>query len=255
MRVDRIAVDDLRRGLAVPAADGARALELVGCGRPFPGHEVAIVGPGDAALGERAIGEIAFRGPSVTKGYFADAEATRASFDTSIAGHGGGWLRTGDLGYLVDGELFVCGREKDLLILNGKNYFPEDIERVAATVEGIREGHIVAFSCLSSSGQERAVIVAEGRKELDDSVENAVIQAVRAHLGLTIDEVRLIKRGTLPKTSSGKVRRKEARRRLEEDLLEVAPPPAPVVIPAASSTAPVPAAKIQLEVEVSHGIE
>jgi fatty-acyl-CoA synthase len=255
MRVDRIAVDDLRRGLAVPAAEGARALELVGCGRPFPGHEVAIVGPGDAALGERAIGEIAFRGPSVTKGYFADAEATRASFDTSIAGHGGGWLRTGDLGYLVDGELFVCGREKDLLILNGKNYFPEDIERVAATVEGIREGHIVAFSRLSSSGQERAVIVAEGRKELDDSVENAVIQAVRAHLGLTIDEVRLIKRGTLPKTSSGKVRRKEARRRLEEDLLEVAPPPAPVVIPAASSTAPVPAAKIQLEVEVSHGIE
>jgi fatty-acyl-CoA synthase len=253
IRVDRIAVEDLRRGFAVPASAGDRVLELVGCGRPFPGHEVAIVGAGNAALGERQVGEIAFRGPSVTKGYFADAAATEATFDTSIDGRGRGWLRTGDLGYLVDGELFVCGREKDLLILNGKNYFPEDIERVAATVEGIREGHIVAFSCLAASGQERAVIVAEGRKELDDSVENAVIQAVRSHLGLTIDEVRLIKRGTLPKTSSGKVRRKEARRRLEEDLLEAAPPPAPVVVPV--SPAPVPAVKIQHEVEVSHGIE
>jgi fatty-acyl-CoA synthase len=175
------------------------------------------------SLGERVVGEIVFRGPSVTKGYFANAAATQACFDTGVEGRGRGWLRTGDLGYLAEGELFVCGREKDLLILNGKNYFPDDIERVVASVEGVREGGCVAFASLDASGKERAIIVAEGRADEGDTLSKNITQAVRSEVGLVIDEVVLIKRGTLPKTSSGKVRRKEAKRRLEEGELELSP--------------------------------
>jgi fatty-acyl-CoA synthase len=214
LSTDRIVPEAMQSGKALPARDEA-GLELVSCGRPFPGHEVVIVGPGGLALPEREVGEIWVRGPSVTAGYFGDPEATEETF-------GGGWLKTGDLGYLAGGELFICGRVKDLIILNGKNYYPQDIERVASSVDGVRDGQCVAFSLLDAKGAEQAVIVAESRKtDSREALAQSIIQTVRAETGVTIAQVHLIKRGTLPKTSSGKVRRREAKRRLVSGELEL----------------------------------
>ncbi|MEO7095324.1 MAG: fatty acyl-AMP ligase [Polyangiales bacterium] len=232
---DRVSIEEMRKGRAVQAHDDTPALELVGCGKPFPGHDIAIVDRQGLPVEDRVVGEIWFRGPSVTRGYFDDAEATASTFGANIKaitpsgttkhgnGHGAGWLRTGDLGYVAGGELFICGRSKDLIILNGKNYYPEDIERIVSRVDGIREAQCVAFSRLDDSGAEHAAIVAEGRRggAEGEIIAKAVAQAVRAEAGLVIDEVHLIKRGTLPKTSSGKVRRRETKRRLEAGELEM----------------------------------
>ena len=216
LTTDRIDLATMKSGQAAPAKDEAPSMELVSCGRPFPGHEVRIVGPDGAPLGERQVGEIWLRGPSVTAGYFGDPEATAEAF-------GDGHLRTGDLGYRADGNVYICGRSKDLIILNGKNHYPQDIERVASTVDGIRDGQCVAFARRSTSGAEEAVLVAESRRlgEAKRALVDAVTHAVRAELGVQLAEVVLIKRGTLPKTSSGKVRRRETKIRLENGQLEL----------------------------------
>lgn len=213
IRTDRIDLAAMRAGEATPSQGSGAAMELVSCGRPFPGHELAVMGPNGRPLGERQVGEVWLRGPSVTAGYFGDPIATEETF-------GGGWLRTGDLAYQADGELFICGRAKDLIILNGKNYYPQDIERIVSRVDGIRDGQCVAFSRLDDSGAEIAVVVAESRK-LTTGLSAAIVAAVRAELGLTISETHFIKRGTLAKTSSGKVRRRECKRRLEALELEL----------------------------------
>ncbi len=222
-RTERVDVHAMRAGRAAlaPGADGAAgegSMELVSCGKPFPGHEVIVAGPDGRPLAERRVGEVWLRGPSVARGYFGNEEATAESF-------GGGWLRTGDLGYFAGGELFICGRAKDLVILNGKNYYPQDIERVVSRCSAVRDGQCVAFSRLDETGGEHAVIVAEAklgpRAGTVASVISEIISMVRAEIGIVVAEVHLIRRGTLPKTSSGKVRRREAKRRLEENELEL----------------------------------
>jgi len=123
LRVDAIDPDacyDEKR--AVPAQTSAGALELVACGKPFPGHELGIFDDHDRKLGERRIGEIRFKGPSVAGGYFRNAEQTKVIFGAD------GWLRTGDLGYIADGQLYISGRKKDILIIHGRNYYPQGIE-------------------------------------------------------------------------------------------------------------------------------
>jgi fatty-acyl-CoA synthase len=232
---DVLDVGAMRRGEAAPTHREAEgAMELVACGKAFPGHELKIAGPNGASLAPRQVGEIWVRGPSVTAGYFGNPEATEEAF-------GGGWLRTGDLGYLADERLYICGRAKDLIILNGKNYYPQDIEAVVSRAPGVRDGQCVAFSVLDDRGGEHCVVVAEAKVgpragSLADIVAS-VAQLVRSEIGIVLGEVHLIRRGTLPKTSSGKVRRREAKRRLETGELEflteadaglesVPPPPA-----------------------------
>lgn len=212
IRTDTIDLAAMRAGEARPASAGA-TMELVSCGRPFPGHELAVMGPGGKRLGERQVGEVWFRGPSVTAGYYGDPAATEEAF-------GDGWLKTGDLAYQAEGELFICGRAKDLIILNGKNYYPQDIERIVSKIDGIRDGQCVAFSRFDDTGAEIAVVVAESRKHTA-GIAQAIISAVRGELGLTITEAHFIKRGTLAKTSSGKVRRRECKRRLEDLELDL----------------------------------
>ncbi|APR79542.1 Long-chain-fatty-acid--CoA ligase [Minicystis rosea] len=212
LHTDRVDIEAMRSGKAKPAAEG-QGLELVACGKAFPGHELAIVAPNGKRLGEREVGEVWLRGPSVTAGYFGNPEATEETF-------GGGWLRTGDLGYQAEGQLYICGRAKDLIILNGKNYYPQDVERIVSRIDGVRDGQCVAFSRLDASGGEIGVVVAESRKNTT-GMAAAIISAVRSELGLTISEVHFIKRGTLAKTSSGKVRRRECKRRLEVSELEL----------------------------------
>lgn len=208
---DEVDLQAMKHGKAEPKKTGA-SMELVCCGKAFPDHEIRIVGP-EGPLGHRQVGEIWLRGPSVTAGYFGNAEATDETF-------GGGWLKTGDLGYTTPDGLYICGRAKDLIILNGKNYYPQDIEQVVSRVDGIRDGQCVAFSKLDASGAEVAVVVAEARKASRPMCD-AIVQAVRSELGLTLGEVHLIRRTTLPKTSSGKVRRREAKMRLENGELEL----------------------------------
>src|SRR5262249_32572950 len=109
MVVDRVDATQMKIGKAVPS-DATDALELVGNGIPFPGHDIRIADDAGNALGERRVGEVWLRGPSVNDGYFENPEATAESF-------GGGWLKSGDLGYQADGDLFICGRKKDLIIV------------------------------------------------------------------------------------------------------------------------------------------
>lgn len=216
--VDRVVSDKLeiaRR--AVPAdatTNGIR--ELVACGGPFPGHDLSIrdTNTGEA-LPERQVGEICIMGASVTSGYFEAPEASRAAIDTT------GWLNTGDLGYLANGQLFICGRIKDLIIIRGRNCAPQDLEWEAAKIEGVRAGGVVAFSIPSQAGDtESVVVVAEAKREFDRQMVVASIQArLFEEMGITLAAVEVVDPNSLPKTTSGKLQRAEVRRRFLDGTL------------------------------------
>jgi fatty-acyl-CoA synthase len=133
---------------------------------------------------------------------------------TALSRTDDGWLRTGDLGYLASGHLFPCGRLKDVIILRGRNLHAHDIESLAAAVPEVRTGNVVAFGAPSEEGGERLVVVAESRQPKD---ANLIARAIRGQvgegLGVVVDEVVIVPAGTLPKTSSGKLRRLETKAR------------------------------------------
>ena len=202
-------------GSAVESSGGADTVRrLAMLGRPLPGFELRIVEPrtGDVR-GEREVGELELRSPSVTPGYYRNPEATAATFDD-------GWLRTGDLAYLVDGQLVVCGRLKDVIIVGGRNVFPEDVERAAAAVVGVRAGNVIAFGSDRKRGRESIVVVAETKGEDLHQVHDSVVTHVCDAVGVPPVEVVLVRPGTLPKTSSGKLQRSLCRDRYHDDQLE-----------------------------------
>jgi len=201
--VDRIDLDVLAaEGRAVPARPGSRARELVRVGRPVPGTELRITGPhtGDQ-VAERVVGHVELRGPSVVGHYRGEPPPPP-----------GAWLHTGDLGYLTGGELVVCGRVKDVLNACGRNVFPQDIEAAATEVPGVRPGGAVAFGIAGNDG-DRLVVAVESRGADPADVRAAVTAAVLDEVGLCPADVVALRPGRLPKTSSGKLRRAEARRR------------------------------------------
>ena len=213
--VDRYALEHDRRAVA-PSADASpeSVRRLAKLGRPLDGFELRIVDPATGAVrAEREVGELELRSPSVMPGYYRNAEATAATFDDT-------WLRTGDLAYLVDGELVVCGRQKDVIIVGGRNVFPEDIERAAATVEGVRAGNVIAFGSDRKRGRESIVVVAETKTDDLDEVHDSVVTKVRDAVGVPPVEVVLVRPGSLPKTSSGKLQRSLCRDRYHENQLE-----------------------------------
>jgi fatty-acyl-CoA synthase len=221
VRTDWVDADELTaEGRATPTPDGHRGgLPIVNCGRPFAGHDLAIFAAEDAAserpLPERAVGEVRVRGPSVTSGYFNEPELTKDAF-------AGGWLKTGDLGYLAGGDLFICGRIKELIIVNGRNYYPQDLEWEASGVEGVRKGNVIAFGTRKPlNDRERVVIVFESGVADDAraAVSDEVRKVVRQATGLTIDDVVALRAGVLPKTSSGKLKRNETRLLYENGTL------------------------------------
>jgi fatty-acyl-CoA synthase len=187
------------------------------------------VGEYGEPLGERQVGQIVVEGPSVAKGYFGDEAATAATFAE-------GRMLTGDLGYFADGHLYVCGRSKDLIILRGRNYYPQDIEKIISDIEGVRTSQVAVFTCAREkngnghagaevpTGDERLVAVAEVSKAefAHDAMRRAIVAAVQERMGLKVDEVHFLRRGELPKTSSGKVRRRETRARLVAGTLQLA---------------------------------
>ena len=208
-------------GEAIPAAAGAAAvlptLNFVACGRPLPGYEIRIVDAAGAELPERREGRLQFRGPSATAGYFRNPEATAQLMR-------GDWLDSGDYAYLAAGEVYPTGRAKDIIIKGGRNIYPQEVEEAVGRVPGIRAGCVAVFgSADPDSGTERLVVAAEA-KAADDTLRQAVQEAVVGVLGLPADDVVLSAGRIVLKTSSGKVRRAASRELYETgDRAGVAP--------------------------------
>jgi hypothetical protein len=219
-RIDRIDRGELgRSGTALPIA-GPDALSVVACGRPLPGHEIRVVDATGREQPERREGRIEFRGPSATSGYFRNPEATRQLFRD-------GWLDTGDMGYIAEGELFVTGRVKDIIIRGGQHVHPQEAETAIGAIAGIRKGCVSVFGVPDrNTGTEKVVVLAETR-ETDPQKREALLKVVSATmtalLGAPPDDVILAPPHTVPKTSSGKLRRTACRELYEQGMSGAAP--------------------------------
>jgi fatty-acyl-CoA synthase len=207
LAVDEINADALESGRrAEPAGEGpTRVFPLLG--PPLPGIEARVVGESGEVLGTRGVGLIQLRGDSVTPGYLT-VDGPVATQDAQ------GWFDTGDEGYLVeDGQVVVCGRRKDVIIMGGRNIYPTDIERAAAEADGVRAGNAVAVRLLAGEGQRReSFAVAVEARKAGDEAEAAVIRKdvtarVVSAVGVRPARVEVLPPGSLPKTPSGKLRR------------------------------------------------
>ena len=183
--------------------------DVVSCGFPLPEHRLRIVGEGGEELGERTIGEIALAGPSVMPGYYGDHELTKQTIRD-------GWLLTGDLGFVDGGELFVCGRTKDVMVVSGRKHHPQDLEWAVDELPGIRRGRVVAFGVANGNLADRIVMIVEPSGTVAaDVLEQAVRQRVRDACGLYVDEILIVSSGTIGRTTSGKVQRAATKQRYE----------------------------------------
>jgi fatty-acyl-CoA synthase len=184
-----------------------RYRSVVNCGKAVRGMEVAISSDDGSILGEREIGRVLCRGSSVMAGYFRDAAATDACLDAD------GWLDTGDMGYLSDLYLYIVGRAKDMIIINGKNHWPQDIEWAVEQLPGFKAGDIAAFSITTPGGEETPAVLVQCRTS-DDSergrLRDAIRERVRAITGINC-VIELVPPRSLPRTSSGKLSRAKAR--------------------------------------------
>jgi 1-acyl-sn-glycerol-3-phosphate acyltransferase len=254
-RVDREAL--ATQGRAVPVDGiGANALAFVSCGRAVPRHEVRIVDQHGNDAAERTEGRLWFRGPGATRGYYRNDAATQA------IQRGAGWIDSGDRAYRVGDEVYITGRVKDIIIKAGRNLYPHEVEEVTCRAAGVRKGCVVAFGARDEkSGTERLVVVAETREKspdektiaaLDGEVTSLLFQA----LGLPPDAVELVPPGTIPKTSSGKLRRNETRRRYLAGELRKRQPPMLVQVArlGAASTARAAAGGLRRVFELLYGI-
>ncbi len=180
---------------------------IVNCGKPVRDMEVAIRDEDGGRLPERAIGKVFCRGPSVMVGYFRDQEATGACLDAE------GWLDTGDMGYISGGYIYIVGRAKDMIIINGKNHWPQDIEWAVEQLPGFKAGDIAAFSITTPGGEETPAVLVQCRTS--DAAErerlrNEIRERVRSITGMNC-VIELVPPRTLPRTSSGKLSRAKAR--------------------------------------------
>jgi acyl-CoA synthetase (AMP-forming)/AMP-acid ligase II len=189
---------------------------LVSVGRSFPGSELRVVGGDGKPLPERIEGEIVLRGPSVMTGYYRDPEGTERTIRD-------GWLHTGDLGFIADGELYVTGRAKAVLIRAGEKYHAEDLERSAERVADIRHASSAAFSVEASRAERIVLVVERSARATTDPVQLArrVADEVRRAEGIAADAVHVVTPGQVPKTSSGKIRRNHCRAALLDGSLEI----------------------------------
>ncbi len=224
--VDSAALESHRVEPRSPDKAGVR--ELVGCGRPLPGSQVIIVEPGngvECTAGQ--VGEIWVSGPSVASGYWRRAETTAEAFNAHVSGRPAEhFLRTGDLGFLSEGQVVITGRLKDLIILNGRNIYPQDLEAaVDACHPDSRNGGCVAFS-VEVDEVERLIMVLEVDRQQDlraEEVATAVRVTLAERFEVPVWGVVLVRRGAIPKTSSGKVQRQACRKAyLEQSLAVVA---------------------------------
>ncbi|MCU1382962.1 MAG: hypothetical protein JWL71_1659 [Acidobacteria bacterium] len=213
-RTEVVSADTLTSaGAAVPHDGTGAALALVSCGSALPGHRLQIAGEDGAPLGERLVGEILLAGPSVMLGYYKQEALTAQTIRD-------GWLHTGDLGYLSGGELFVCGRAKDIIIVNGRKYHPQDLEWAVDGMGGVRRGRVVAFGAGERGQADRVVIVVEPSGTVPSDVLTGQIRREIGNLfGLYVDDVAIVRSGTVGRTTSGKVQRAATKARYEQGSL------------------------------------
>ena len=202
---------------ADPHDDNTRRLPLLG--PPVPGLEMRVCHQETGeALPMRCVGELEIRGEAVTPGYYKREELDHELFHD-------GWLRTGDLGYFVEPpgggepELIICGRIKDVIIVSGRNIFPEDIERAVGTVEGVRTGNVIAFGLEGARGKETLAVAAECRPEAPSDLRDKIRSIVVEVCGVPPRDIVLLPPGTIPKTSSGKLQRSSCRNKYLEGEL------------------------------------
>ena len=191
----------------------ARYRAIVNCGKPLPDMEVEIRGENGALRKDHQIGKVWCRGPSVMHSYFRDVEATEACLVPSDDGNGA-WLDTGDMGYMAGGYLFVVGRAKDMIIINGRNHWPQDIEWAVEQLPGFNHGDIAAFAVETENGEEAPAVLVHCRVSDPDErrrLRDQIADKVRAVTGVNC-VVELVPPRTLPRTSSGKLSRAKAKR-------------------------------------------
>lgn len=200
LEVDDVDADALEAHRLATPGTGRRFPKL---GPPLPGIEVRVVADG-VVLGERQVGVLQLRGPSVTPGYLT-VDGPVAAQDAD------GWLDTGDEGYLAGGQVVVCGRRKDVIIMAGRNIYPTDIERAAAGADDVRAGNTVAVRLAAGERRESFAVVVESRKAGDPDAEKVIVKDVTSRVvsavGVRPAEVVVLSPGSLPKTPSGKLRR------------------------------------------------
>jgi len=213
-RTDTVVADDLtEQRIAIPYAGEGAAVSLVSCGSPLPDHRLRVVGEDGQPVGERVVGEILLSGPSVMLGYYKKDDLTARTIRE-------GWLHTGDLGYLSGGELFVCGRTKDLIIVHGRKYHPQDLEWAVDGLAGVRRGRVVAFGSTATGRADRVVIVVEPSGTVAaDELTDAIRRRIGDVFGLYVDDVALVSSGMVSRTTSGKVQRAATKARYERGEL------------------------------------
>ncbi|HKK32939.1 MAG TPA: AMP-binding protein [Desulfomicrobiaceae bacterium] len=210
MLTDRISRIRLQRdNLARPAGpDESAPLVFVSSGRPLDGHEIRIADDSGRELPDRRQGRLQFRGPSATSGYYRNPDRTAELFRD-------GWLDSGDLGYMAEGELFITGRSKDIIIRAGRNMYPEELEEAVGDLPGIRKGSVAVFSsCRTDRETEQIVVLAETAEtspRLLEKLRGSISRLASELLEIPPDVVILARPGTVPKTSSGKIRRSSCR--------------------------------------------
>jgi acyl carrier protein len=210
-----------RTGEAEEARAGdASPLVVIGCGTPIPGHDLRVVDAAGLELPDRQEGLLQFRGPSSTSGYYRNPEATKKLF-------AGEWVNTGDRAYLSQGTLFLTGREKDIIIRGGRNLSPYELEQAVGDLAGVRRGCVAVFGSRdATSGTERVVVLAEMRDadaSRHEDLKRMINELAVSLLGGPADDIVLAPPGTVPKTSSGKIRRVAAREFYERGPSAVKP--------------------------------
>jgi 1-acyl-sn-glycerol-3-phosphate acyltransferase len=222
-------IDAIRRGIflrekrAVPAAPGEPdTMQVPACGRALPRHEIRVVDADGCELAERRVGRLQFRGPSATRGYFRNQAATQGLLRD-------GWLDSGDYAYAADGEVFLTGRVKDLIIRGGRNLYPYEIEQAIGNIPGIRKGCVAVFASADPArATERLVVLAETREQdraAREALRRRIDEAAIDVIGTPADEIVLAPPNSVLKTSSGKIRRAASRDAFEQGLIGAAGAP------------------------------
>jgi acyl-CoA synthetase (AMP-forming)/AMP-acid ligase II len=212
--VDRASLQEKK--LARPAQDGEAVVRMLGCGKVIPGTNIRVMGSKGYALPDRHVGEVAIQSDCMLTGYYNRPDATEKAFID-------GWYLTGDYGYLVEGELYITGRKKDLIIVGGKNIYPQDLELLAYTVPGVHSGRASAFGIFNeTNGTEDVVLVAEANENPEEweKIADGIRAAVTRGSAVALRYVHIVGRHWLVKTSSGKVARSANREKFLKEMQE-----------------------------------
>jgi fatty-acyl-CoA synthase len=204
-KVDRLILEKNKEAIPIKSDENnINILEFVSCGYAIPDHKIRIVDEKNELLPERKIGRLQFRGPSTMKEYYRNPQATNEIFHN-------GWCDSGDFAYIANGEVFITGRKKDVIIKAGRNIYPHSIEEITGQIPGIRKGCVIAFGASDSqSGTEKLVIVAETKEkniQIQQQLYGKITETVTTEIGIPPDQIIFVAPGIVPKTSSGKLQR------------------------------------------------